>query len=71
MSLYYIFFKTCVVVLKHKFASALLPHFHPPPASPYPSAFTLRWKQPEKVEAKFASTCRKRLSFVVTYYSLI
>jgi hypothetical protein len=58
------------VLLKHKFASALLPHFHPSPVSPYSSAFTLRWKQSEKVEAKFASTCQKRLSFAVTYYPL-
>ncbi|RGN94268.1 hypothetical protein DXB37_09370 [Bacteroides uniformis] len=59
------------MLLKHKFASALLPHFHPTPVSPYSSAFALRWEQPEKVEAKFASTCQKRLSFSVTYYSLI
>ncbi|KAB4244438.1 hypothetical protein GAO04_16550 [Bacteroides uniformis] len=58
------------MLLKHKFASALLPHFHPSPVSPYSSAFTLRWKQSEKVEAKFASTCRKRLSFAVTYCPL-
>ena len=40
--------------------------FHPPPVSPYPSAFALWWKQSEKVEANLASTCLKRLSFVVT-----
>ena len=32
--------------------------------------FALRWKQPEKVEAKFASTCLKRLSFAVSCYPL-
>jgi hypothetical protein len=44
----------------------LLPHFHPPSAFPYPSAFALRWKQAEKVEANFASTCLKRRGFAVT-----
>ncbi|RGJ07583.1 hypothetical protein DWZ55_02405 [Bacteroides sp. AF33-23] len=48
------------------FSITLLPHFHPPPVSPYPSAFALWWKQSEKVEANLASTCLKRLSFVVT-----
>ena len=38
------------------FSITLLPHFHPPSAFPYPSAFALRWKQAEKVEANFAST---------------
>ena len=38
------------------FSITLLPHFHPPSAFPYPSAFALRWKQAEKLEAHFAST---------------
>ncbi|MDC1889929.1 hypothetical protein POZ21_16675 [Bacteroides uniformis] len=50
----------------HHFASTL------PPTSciPLSIAFALRWKQPEKVEAKFASTCLKRLSFAVSCYPL-
>jgi len=71
MSLSYIFFKPCCVLLTHQFASALLAHFHPTPVSPYSSAFALRWEQPDNVEAQFASTCQKRLSFAVPYYSLI
>ena len=53
-------------VFGNLFSITLLPHFHPPPVSPYPSAFALWWKQSEKVEANLASTCLKRLSFVVT-----
>ena len=52
------------------FLLTLLPHFHPPPASPYPSALELLWKQQKKVEANFASTYSKRYSFTVTYSSL-
>ncbi|WP_259327014.1 MULTISPECIES: hypothetical protein [Bacteroides] len=48
------------------FSITLLLHFHPPSAFPYPSAFALRWKQAEKVEANFASTCLKRRGFAVT-----
>ena len=55
---------------RNLFSITLLPHFHPPPASPYPSAFELLWKQQKKVEAKSASTYSKRLSFTVTYSSL-
>ena len=45
------------------FLLTLLPHFHPLPASLYPSAFAPLWKHPPKVEANFASTYSKRHGF--------
>ena len=49
------------------FPITLLPHFHPLPASLYPSAFAPLWKHPTKVEANFASTYSKRHGFTATH----
>ena len=49
------------------FLLTLLPHFHPLPASLYPSAFAPLWKHPPKVEANFASTSVFRADMMLTY----